>query len=103
MNLLWSDQDETRAGQYVAQANPERGRFRSFMLTSIEHFLANEWNRSRAQKRGGGVEFVSVEFANEVRRAVPVTINEGLLGKLEVESRDAGMNLSRPSLILTHY
>jgi len=35
-------------------ADPERGRFRSFLLASLNHFLANEWDRARAQKRGGG-------------------------------------------------
>ncbi len=35
-------------------ATPERGRFRWFLLASLKHFLANEWQRARAQKRGGG-------------------------------------------------
>jgi RNA polymerase sigma factor (sigma-70 family) len=34
-------------------ADPERGRFRSFLLGSLNHFLANEWDRARAKKRGG--------------------------------------------------
>jgi hypothetical protein len=38
----------------LAAARPERGRFRSFLLTSLKHFLANEWDRARAEKRGGG-------------------------------------------------
>jgi RNA polymerase sigma-70 factor (ECF subfamily) len=33
--------------------DPERGRFRSFLLAALKHFAANEWDRSRAQKRGG--------------------------------------------------
>ncbi len=36
------------------QARPERGRFRSFLLTSLKHFLVNEWHRATARKRGGG-------------------------------------------------
>src|SRR6266516_3625260 len=36
------------------QARPERGRFRSFLLTSFKHFLVNEWHRATARKRGGG-------------------------------------------------
>src|SRR4051812_45818485 len=32
----------------------ERGRFRSWLLAAMKHFLANEWDRSRAKKRGGG-------------------------------------------------
>jgi RNA polymerase sigma-70 factor (ECF subfamily) len=35
-------------------ADPERGRFRSFLLAALQHFLANEWDRRTAQKRGGG-------------------------------------------------
>lgn len=39
--------------QVLAEASPERGRFRSFLLTTMKNFLANEWDRSRAVKRGG--------------------------------------------------
>lgn len=39
---------------WLARADQDRGRFRSFLLTSISHFLDNEWDKSRAQKRGGG-------------------------------------------------
>ena len=35
-------------------ADRERGRFRSFLLVSVKNFAANEWDRSRAKKRGGG-------------------------------------------------
>jgi len=38
-----------------AAADPARGRFRSFLLGAMKHFLANEWDRARALKRGGGV------------------------------------------------
>jgi RNA polymerase sigma-70 factor (ECF subfamily) len=38
---------------YVAAADPTRGKFRSFLLASLKHFLANEWRRGAAQKRGG--------------------------------------------------
>jgi RNA polymerase sigma factor (sigma-70 family) len=36
-------------------ARRERGRFRSFLLTCVKHFLSNEWDRAQAQKRGGGI------------------------------------------------
>jgi RNA polymerase sigma-70 factor (ECF subfamily) len=39
---------------YLAGADETRGRFRSFLLASLKHFLANEWDKARAQKRGGG-------------------------------------------------
>ncbi len=38
----------------LVSADPERGRFRAFLLGSFKHFLANEWDKARAQKRGGG-------------------------------------------------
>jgi RNA polymerase sigma-70 factor (ECF subfamily) len=39
---------------YFGDARRERGRFRTFLLTSVRNFLANERDRDRAQKRGGG-------------------------------------------------
>jgi RNA polymerase sigma-70 factor (ECF subfamily) len=47
--------------QWVARADQQRGRFRSFLLSSLKHFLANEWDKARAQKRGGRVTFVSLD------------------------------------------
>ncbi|UCD52089.1 MAG: sigma-70 family RNA polymerase sigma factor [Phycisphaerales bacterium] len=41
-----------------ASADRARGRFRSYLLGAMKHFLANEWHRTRAQKRGGQVQFV---------------------------------------------
>lgn len=41
-----------------ATANCERGRFRSYLLGSLKHFLANEWHRVRTTKRGGGIKFL---------------------------------------------
>ena len=41
-----------------ASAAPERGRFRSYLLGAIKHFLANEWHRTRAEKRGGRIRFI---------------------------------------------
>jgi RNA polymerase sigma-70 factor (ECF subfamily) len=39
-------------------ADPARGRFRSYLLGAMKHFMANEWHRARAQKRGGQVRLV---------------------------------------------
>lgn len=38
----------------VKGMDPARGRFRSYLLASVKNFLANEWARERALKRGGG-------------------------------------------------
>jgi RNA polymerase sigma factor (sigma-70 family) len=47
--------------QYVQAANPLRGRFRSFLLASFKHFLANEYDRRQARKRGGGWQLVALD------------------------------------------
>ena len=44
-----------------ASADPERGRFRSYLLGAMKHFLANQWHRAQAQKRGGGVTFLQLD------------------------------------------
>lgn len=46
----------------MALAEPERGRFRSFLLTSFRRFLANEHERRSAQKRGGGSRPLPLDF-----------------------------------------
>lgn len=42
-------------GRYLDRAEPEKGRFRAFLLTSLKFFVADEEHRRRAHKRGGGV------------------------------------------------
>ena len=39
-------------------ADPERGRFRSYLLGAMKHFLTNEWHKTKTQKRGGELQFV---------------------------------------------
>ncbi len=46
---------------YLEVAEPERGRFRTFLLMALKRFLANEWDRARAQKRGGGVALAPLD------------------------------------------
>jgi RNA polymerase sigma-70 factor (ECF subfamily) len=46
---------------FLEAAEQERGRFRSFLLLAFKRFLANEWDRIRAQKRGGGQTHVSLD------------------------------------------
>ena len=47
---------------YLAGLSAERGRFRAFLLASLKHFLANEWDKSQRQKRGGGVMPLSLDW-----------------------------------------
>lgn len=42
----------------LASADRKRGRFRSYLLGAMKHFLANEWHRAKAQKRGGRIRFL---------------------------------------------
>ncbi len=46
---------------YLAGADRAKGRFRSFLLASLKHFLANEWDKATAKKRGGGQIPISIE------------------------------------------
>src|SRR6202140_3480284 len=54
-------------GRYLDRAKPEKGRFRSFLLTSLKFFVADEEDRQRARKRGGGM-VVSLEFSSGEER-----------------------------------
>lgn len=38
----------------IAEVSPSKGKFRAFLLASLNHFLADEWDKARAQKRGEG-------------------------------------------------
>jgi RNA polymerase sigma factor (sigma-70 family) len=48
---------------YLHAADREKGRLRTFLHVALKRFLANEWDRARAQKRGGGVAPVSFDTA----------------------------------------
>lgn len=50
--------------EYLAVADPQRGKFRCFLLASLKHFLANEWNRAHAQKRGGHARHLSLDLGS---------------------------------------
>src|SRR6266576_877018 len=92
---------------YVAQADRERGRFRTYLLASLTHFLADEWDKTRRLKRGGGRELISFDAASaeERYRLEPVdqldaaklyerrwvtTLFDKVLARLENEFRDSG-------------
>ena len=47
----------------LRQADPQRGRFRSFLLAALKHFLSNERDRAQAKKRGGDVVHVPIDFS----------------------------------------
>jgi RNA polymerase sigma-70 factor (ECF subfamily) len=91
----------------VAKADPSLGRFRTYLLTSFKNFIRQEWQRARAQKRGGGMEHLSIDAQEaETRYGMEpidlqsadklfehrwaVQLVERVLQKLEEEMREAG-------------
>lgn len=91
----------------VAQADRERGRFRTYLLAALTHFLADEWDKTRRLKRGGGREIISFDAASaeERYRLEPIdqldaaklyerrwvtTLFEKVLARLEDEFHDLG-------------
>ncbi|HKB41296.1 MAG TPA: sigma-70 family RNA polymerase sigma factor, partial [Gemmataceae bacterium] len=92
---------------FLGAVDPDRGRFRAFLLACCRHFLSNERDRERAQKRGGGQPLLSLDFtsAEERYRCEPahdvtaerlferrwaLTLLEQTLGQLETEYRRDG-------------
>ncbi len=88
-------------------ADRERGKFRSFLLGSLDHFLCNEFDRASALKRGGGRIPISLDFATgesriELEPAHNITperlferhwalaVLETVVKRLEAEYRAAG-------------
>jgi len=49
------------AKDFLRAVDRSKGKFRSFLLAALEHFLAKEWRRANAQKRGGGLTFISLD------------------------------------------
>jgi RNA polymerase sigma-70 factor (ECF subfamily) len=48
--------------ELLRHADPESGRFRAFLLTSLKHYVANEHVRTTAIKRGGAQPFLSLDL-----------------------------------------
>src|SRR5215471_2628867 len=69
---------------YLLDADPKRGRFRSFLLAALKHFLADERDRANTLKRGGGQVTVSLDLAeaeewymlSAVEQATPESVYE---------------------------
>ena len=52
----------------IANANPELGRFRSFLLGAMKYFLISEWKKAQAERRGGGRQMLSLDWAAAEQR-----------------------------------
>jgi len=61
---------------YLKDADRTRGRFRSFLLASVKHFLSNESDRDRALKRGGGQAPVSFDAIEAERWYMPAAADD---------------------------
>jgi RNA polymerase sigma-70 factor (ECF subfamily) len=63
------------ASDALGTVNQEKGRFRSFLLAAMNHFLTNEWKRSQTLKRGAGITLLSFDkaTAEESYRLEPTT------------------------------
>ncbi|MBC8097153.1 MAG: sigma-70 family RNA polymerase sigma factor [Akkermansiaceae bacterium] len=48
----------------IAEADRAKGRFRSFLLGALKHFLANQWDKANALKRGGGQTLIPIDVAS---------------------------------------
>lgn len=92
---------------YLAQADRERGRFRAFLKTAFAHFASKERERARAQKRGGDLLHLSLDFerGEERYRCEPadlttpedvferrwaLTMLDRVLARLKAEFSEAG-------------
>ncbi|MCP5522261.1 MAG: sigma-70 family RNA polymerase sigma factor [Verrucomicrobiales bacterium] len=93
--------------QDLSRPDPDRGRFRSFLLTALNRFLTSDWRRQHTQRRGAGYDFVSWDQSEAERRylaeptSVPTpdrlfekqwaaTLLERVLARLEAECRSNG-------------
>jgi DNA-directed RNA polymerase specialized sigma24 family protein len=52
----------------LGRADPLKGKFRSFLLGSLQNYLSSEAERARCLKRGGGVEFISLDLQDAEER-----------------------------------
>jgi DNA-directed RNA polymerase specialized sigma24 family protein len=54
--------------RYLKSVSGMEGKFRTFLLASLTHFLSDEWDKARAQKRGGGQQIISFDDAAALER-----------------------------------
>jgi RNA polymerase sigma-70 factor (ECF subfamily) len=71
---------------YLALADRQRGRFRTFLLTALKNFLVNEWEKGQAQRRGGNQRFVDWAATDAEGRFLNEPV-DGLTPELMYERR----------------
>ncbi len=80
--------------QDLCPAEPGKARFRSFLMASIKHFLANEWDRLGTQRRGGGRAHLQLDFSDP-RCAGQESLTDGLTPEKIFEKHWATLMLDR--------
>jgi len=81
-------------GNFLKEVGAAKGRFRSFLLAALKHFLANEWDRERARKRGSDYAFISWD-ADEIESRYAQEATRGLTAERVFERRWALSLLDR--------
>jgi len=66
---------------FVGAAEPEKGRFRSFLLLALKRYMANEWDHAHREKRGGVIEIISLDQHDSEMRYQAQPVDEMSLGK----------------------
>jgi len=56
------------ARNWLASVDRTKGRFRAFLLATMKHFLANEWRRTQAERRGGKLQLVPLDVSDAEER-----------------------------------
>lgn len=72
--------------QTISRADPDRGRFRAFLITAFKNFLSKEWEKGRAIKRGGGKSELSLDLVSGESRFQIEPFHE-LTPEMEYERR----------------
>ena len=72
--------------QAFERADSARGHFRTFLLTSLQNFMSDEWKQARRLKRGGGVSFISMN-AQIAEDQYPIDIPDTLTPERIYEQR----------------
>jgi RNA polymerase sigma factor (sigma-70 family) len=90
--------------QGLRSVDPGKGKFRSYLLGALKHYLADARDRDKAQKRGGGVRIISLDIKNpenqlnlesrnglspeqQYDRSWALTILQRAINRLEIESK----------------
>ena len=61
---------------FLENLDSEKGKFRAFLLAALKHFLANEWDKSQRQKRGGGEIPLSLDWQTADTKFQVAAVNE---------------------------